>query len=348
MAFRARQVGIIVLSDNCCSRSGFVTQYCLNTWHDLRAYGTAMCSCEDIRKQTILDGRLYVFEFQEESQYFIDEVGYFNARMRDPPDAYIVLYDVTSRDSLAFAKRALGVLGEGVGEREWVEREGGIAEVRERGIEVLRKRAGDRSVALGKGLPEVASLKGGKDENPRGGLLKTLAWMRRVQSTKESWPSRFTCFPRLPMELQLAILRACLTSPTPVIEGKPYLAGINIAVLRVNKFFHEEGTKIYRTENQFIASRPMYLVADTTWVGIDGRSSAVPLKEGRELAQWCGCTFLEASSRKYEEVQVVVEGLVRDLVARRGNDWPGCGQPSPLPRPKLFRSVVQRVSRMFE
>ncbi|KAL3485115.1 hypothetical protein BJX62DRAFT_243299 [Aspergillus germanicus] len=151
------------------------------------------------------------------------------------------------------------------------------------------------------------------------------------------------------MELQLAILRACLTSTNPVIEDAPHLAGINIAVLRVNRFFHLEGTRIYQTQNHFLPRRPIYLVGDISWVGIKGRSRVVSADEGIDLADRHGCLHFESSSRKLEPVQWILDGLVRDVVARRRGQGVEGGVQGSTPHEKSFKdSLAQRVSRMFD
>jgi hypothetical protein len=294
----------------------------------------------------MVDKRVYMLAFEDEVPYFINNETYFTSRNAVPPDGYILLYDATSRESFAFIERAVGVIVEGI--------RGGSLIARERDPEgegVAKN--GNRRVDS---VPGSLVRMGSKDKVQHaasGGLFKTsvLAWTRKDRSGKQAGipASTFTCFPHLPAELQLAILRACLTSASPVIEDAPHLAGINIAILRVNKFFHVEGTKIYQTQNHFLPRRPIYLVGDISWVGIAGQSRVVSEQEGRELAEQYGCAHFESSSRKLEPVQRVVDGLVRDVVARRRGQGAEDGVPGSTPREKSLReSVAQRVSRMFE
>ncbi|KAJ0424384.1 hypothetical protein BJY00DRAFT_309298 [Aspergillus carlsbadensis] len=316
------------------------SKYCYNTWTDLRGYGP--CVWDDYRKLAVVDQRVHMLVFEDEVPYFIDDETYFNSRNANPPDGYILLSDATSRESFGFVQRAVGVIVEGIREAPRV--------AREMQRESIAKN-GKRRVDAGPDLPVRMGSKDKVQHAVSGGLLKALPWTRKDRAGKGSVrpACAFTCFPRLPMELQLAILRACLTSTSPVIEDAPHLAGINIAVLRVNRFFHLEGTKIYQTQNNFFPRRPIYLVADITWSGIGGRSRVVSMDEGRELAERYGCAYFESSSRKLEPVQVVVEGLVRDVVARRGGQGGDGSLPGSTPHEKSFRrSVAQRVSKLFD
>jgi hypothetical protein len=294
----------------------------------------------------MVDKRVYLLAFEDEVPYFINNETYFTSRNAIPPDGYILLYDATSQESFAFIERAVGVIVEGI--------RGGSLIARERdpgGGEGVANNGNRRVDAAGPDSLVRIGLKDEVQHAASGGLLKTLPWTRKNRAGKRSGipASTFTCFPRLPMELQLAILRACLTSANPVIEDAPHLAGINMAVLRVNKFFHEEGTKIYQTQNHFLPRRPIYIVGDISWVGIAGQSRVISEQEGRELAENYGCVHFESSSRKLEPVQMVVDGLVRDVVARRRGQGVEGGVPGSTSREKSFKnSVAQRVSRMFD
>ncbi|KAL3449379.1 hypothetical protein BJX65DRAFT_306419 [Aspergillus insuetus] len=341
------EVRVIVLSDSCCTRGSFVIQYCYNTWSDLRGYGP--CGWDTHRKQTVINKRVYMLSFEDEVPYFINNETYFNSRNAVPPDGYILLYDVTSRESFAFIERAVGVIVEGIRGGSLIARGGERNSDRER--DSIAKNGNRRVDAGSDSLVRMGS-KDKVQHAASGGLFKTsvLPWTRKDRSGKQSGipACTFTCFPRFPMELQLAILRACLTSTTPVIEDAPHLAGINIAVLRVNRFFHTEGTKIYQTQNYFLPRRPIYLVGDISWVGIQGRSRVVSMDEGIELADRHGCIHFDSSSRKLEPVQRVVDGLVRDVLSRRQGQGVEGDLPGSTPREKSLRSVAQRVSRLFD
>jgi hypothetical protein len=298
----------------------------------------------------VVDKRVYMLAFEDEVPYFINNETYFNSRNANPPDGYILLYDATSRESFAFIERAVAVIVEGIrGESLVVRGEERNSEGRRDSI----SKDGNGRVDSGPDMVVRMESKDKVQHAASGGLFKTsvLPWARKDRAGKQSGiPAyTFTCFPRLPVELQLAILHACLTSPSPVIEDAPHLAGINIAILRVNRFFHTEGTKIYQAQNHFLPRRPIYLVGDITWVGIQGQSRVVSVYEGRELADRHGCVHFESSSRKLEPVQVVVDRLVRDVVARRRGQGVEGGVPGSTYREKSFKnSVAQRVSRMFD
>ncbi|KAL2824183.1 hypothetical protein BJY01DRAFT_256516, partial [Aspergillus pseudoustus] len=115
MAPRTPEIRMILLSDNCCDRGCFIFQYCHQAWQDLRYYGP--CHWDDFRKQTVIDNKVYLIDFQEESPFFVEDTGYFNARNANPPDGYIVLYDVTRRESLEFAEKAVAAIVQRLSER---------------------------------------------------------------------------------------------------------------------------------------------------------------------------------------------------------------------------------------
>ncbi|KKZ67751.1 hypothetical protein EMCG_06618 [[Emmonsia] crescens] len=121
----------------------------------------------------------------------------------------------------------------------------------------------------------------------------------------------FTCFPRLPQELQLAVLRAALTSPDPVALDTPHVSGINLNILKVCKLFHEEGTKIFWKENTFMTMKLIIVVADTSWV-TPNKPRAVTTEEGQEFARRLGCNYVELSSKVNEPVMGVMSDLVRE------------------------------------
>ncbi|KAL3455355.1 hypothetical protein BJX64DRAFT_295115 [Aspergillus heterothallicus] len=331
MASLMREVRMIILSDSCCARGSFIYQYSNGCWHDLRHYGS--CCWDGFRKQAVIDEKMYLIAFEDESPYFITDSAYFNARNLSPPHGYVVLYDVTSRESFESAERSLKVI---------------VIGLRERSL-------GRSHMYKGKVTADARSGSApSKNELQRGNRLsRALPWTRHNHTNqhKPQEPSTsFTLFPHLPGELQLAILRACLTSPTPVIDQSPHLAGININILLVNRFFHAEGTKIYQNENDFLPRRPIHLVADTSWAGWEGKSAVIFEGEGRALADRYGCVFCESSSRSTEDVKNVVDGFVRDVVAR-GRDLGGFEGGSGVRKEShvrsIRRSLTQRVSKIF-
>ena len=131
--------------------------------------------------------------------------------------------------------------------------------------------------------------------------------------------SRFKYFPRLPYDLQLAVLRACLVSPDPIIDQKPHLNGINTNLLLVNKFCYREGRRIYKTQNRFLPLPPICLVADTSTRGfrrVEGDSGEDYVHKGRELAERLGVEFFDIPCESRSDVDRVVMGVVREFVAR--------------------------------
>ncbi|PGH34031.1 hypothetical protein GX50_03178 [[Emmonsia] crescens] len=178
---------------------------------------------------------------------------------------------------------------------------------------------------------------------------------------------KFTCFPRLPQELQLAVLRAALTSPDPVVLHTPHVSGINLNILKVCKLFHEEGTKIFWKENTFMTMKPITVVADTAWV-TPNKPRAVTTEEGQEFARRLGCNYVELSSKVNEPVMGVVSYLVRehknwtmaaainsgsapqvqssDPIAQGMKRWAHRRGPKEVIR-SLVRSFKRRASRIF-
>lgn len=62
-------------------------------------------------------------------------------------------------------------------------------------------------------------------------------------------PTSFTCFENLTVELRLAILEAALVDDKPIVDLKP--SGINLALVRIAKWFRDQGLKIYYAKNIF-------------------------------------------------------------------------------------------------
>ncbi|EGC45874.1 conserved hypothetical protein [Histoplasma capsulatum var. duboisii H88] len=143
------------------------------------------------------------------------------------------------------------------------------------------------------------------------GLIDKDASEEICQKTSLQTPLTFTCFPRLPPELQLAILRAALRCPDPVPLPMAHIRGINLNILKVCKFFHEEGSKIFWKENTFMPLKPMTVVADLARVTIT-QPRAVTTAEGHEFARRLGCKYTELSSKDHEPVMEVVKDLIRE------------------------------------
>ncbi|KAL4782864.1 hypothetical protein BJX76DRAFT_274841 [Aspergillus varians] len=184
---------------------------------------------------------------------------------------------------------------------------------------------------------------------------RTDADLHTGKKRQKSKYGKFTCFSRLPYELQIAVLRACLSSRYPILDRKPHLNGINTTVLLVNRFFHREGTRIFQTENRFLPRQPIYLAADAGGEGLGRRAdwNTVSAAEGRALADRFGCAFFEVSSASDRDVDGILTGVVKDCLAREtgGLHRPGVVQPRGR-RNRSIRSVIGSVtgrgSHMFE
>ncbi|EEH10908.1 predicted protein [Histoplasma capsulatum G186AR] len=105
------------------------------------------------------------------------------------------------------------------------------------------------------------------------GLIDKDASEEICQKTSLQTPLTFTCFPKLPPELQLAILRAALRCPDPVPLNVAHIRGINLNILKPR---------------------------------------AVTTAEGHELARRLGCKYTELSSKDHEPVMEVVKDLIRE------------------------------------
>ncbi|PGH06281.1 hypothetical protein GX51_02478 [Blastomyces parvus] len=203
---------------------------------------------------------------------------------------------------------------------------------------------------------------------PSGPTHKTSSKYKTTQKVNPQIPQTFTCFPRLPKELQLAVLRAALTSPDPIPIAMPNITGINLNILKACKFFYEEGSKIFWKENTFSPMKPMTLVAETGFVS-PTNPRVVTTEEGQKIARSFGCKYVELSSRQHEPVEGVVIDLIRDyraLVAATSDESESASQAQNItnrvPRPwrrmfngrnskegfrSLGRSFRQRASRIF-
>lgn len=198
----------------------------------------------------------------------------------EPPDGFIIAYDPTWSFSLDEAE---GLLAAVVG-ATWGPRL--------EALEIIRRR-------VERGINSSSSSSSG---------LSGRVWKRYT---------KFKYFPRLPYDLQLAVLRACLVSTEAVIDQKAYLNGINMNLLLVNKFCYEEGGKIYRSENRFLPLPPICLVADASMgiLGSGGDSGDHLVDKGRQLAEKFGVGFFNISCES-RAVDGVVMGIVREFIAR--------------------------------
>ncbi|KAL4809846.1 hypothetical protein BDV18DRAFT_129754 [Aspergillus unguis] len=133
----------------------------------------------------------------------------------------------------------------------------------------------------------------------------------------------FTCFPRLPTELQLAVLHSCLVSPYPIIDGKAYLNGINMNILQVNKFFRSEGTRIFRT-NRFLPRQSIYILADTSSASFN--EDLLSPSQGRALAERFGVQFRHISMDSSRDVDAFFLDIVRECVLRVRDGLPVPGR----------------------
>lgn len=316
----------------------FVSGYLL----DLREYGASSHSYIDgCRKECVIDEKTYMLEFEDGYSY-IECPGLIKYRERTNPwQGFLLLYDVDSRESFKIIESKLEKLAELIGS---------------------------------KGLPPPDRLPGGDDDSTsctaviaavnqplyrhtgrvcaRGDQnhscsSKYISSPRQRQQRTDT----FTCFPHLPAELKLAILRACVTSSRPIFNRRPANSGINIKVLEVCRFFYEVGTRIFWAENRFESTLPVYLVADSTWP-VPGRQR-IDATEGRALAERFGCKFFEHSSQSHDQVETLVIAMVRECM-ERGVDLPTVPSQSVVQGQQrcsirsLTRSLTQRVSRVFK
>ncbi|PGH06629.1 hypothetical protein GX51_02256 [Blastomyces parvus] len=120
-----------------------------------------------------------------------------------------------------------------------------------------------------------------------------------VRPTRFLWPkapTTFTCFPNLPVEIKLLVLRQCLVCPNPVLLPDPSFSGINVNVLLTCKFFYLEGSRIFWEQNTFTSCQPFIIMGDTAMVS-PSRPRVVAAEEGRDLANGpVKSKFVELSS----------------------------------------------------
>lgn len=201
----------------------------------------------------------------------------------EPPDGFIIVYDPSWPFSLDEAERLLAaVVGASWGPR--------LVE-----LEFIRRRV-ERDI-----------------KSPSSSSTSFLALAERERWKKRN--NKFKPFPRLPYDLQRAIIRACLVSPEPIIDQKPHLNGINMNLLLVNKFCYEEGGTIFKTENRFLPLPPICIVADSSARDIwDSGEDLV--QKGKQLAERVGIGFFDISCQSRFDVDGVVMGVVREFVAR--------------------------------
>ncbi|KAL4863640.1 hypothetical protein BDV12DRAFT_177261 [Aspergillus spectabilis] len=256
---------------------------------------------------------------------FLDNQAYLVDRNSGPdmPQGHLMLYNVASQGSFDFVSKALQMIT-------------GILCGKKTASDLA---AGDASNPIEGSHIRMASLNIDTREDRSS---------KKLSSKKQN--DTFTCFPRLPAELQLAVLRVCVTSSRPIVDKKPHLSGNNMNVLQACRLFHDEGSKMFWNENIFVAHQPIYLVGDLTWATPETR--VIPSAQGQALADRFGCTFVESSSRSYEEVKTVVLGLLGKCIA----GYEHAVEPTPrqsahrLERhsiSSIARNVKQRMSRLF-
>ncbi|KAK2753955.1 hypothetical protein FQN54_007314 [Arachnomyces sp. PD_36] len=273
-----------------------------NYWGDMRGFGFAIHDNLEQRIKLTVDGR----------QTFLDMTGvlsddqlrnnlllYFRFS-RNPVPVLILMYDVTSRDDFEFISRVYRTvltpeLDHGISPAV-MSVPVGPTNVMSRSV----RGAGENSK---RSLRELGvTLRKRKDKSPSGGASTSRVAMS-------------TGFPGLPLELQLALLRACLTSPMPITDHKLHRHGVDLNVLQVCRLLHDEGTKIFWNENTFATSCQIYLIADLTWV-TPKEQPVVTTAEGRSLAENFGCKVFESSSRVHDDVEPILTELVRENRAR--------------------------------
>ncbi|KAF8846893.1 hypothetical protein BDZ45DRAFT_666431 [Acephala macrosclerotiorum] len=289
-------INILVLGEFCCSTAGLCHQFTDNWWYDMGTYGPHYDT--SWRKIFTVDGMPSLVDLDEvHDVWFLDHHSNFLARRAH---AFILIYDVTSRKGFDFISRA-----------------------HERVLEKSRNKplsnASSGGVAA-RSAEMVSPSTPHAEGDPQSSLQKLKAKLHRrkdpfsTRLSEQPTANTFSCFPRLPLELQRAILRVCVTSSDPITDYKPHYNDININVLQVCKLFYEEGTKIFWAENTFTSSKPTYVVADMTWA--TPTTQQVASVEGRALADRLGCKFFESSSKVHEDVEAVFADIIRECRAR--------------------------------
>ncbi|ODH41726.1 hypothetical protein ACO22_01304 [Paracoccidioides brasiliensis] len=158
--------------------------------------------------------------------------------------------------------------------------------------------------------------------------VKSTKRLHRLEGSKSL--KQFTCFPRLPHELQLAVLRAALVSSDPVVLPTPHINGININILK-----------------------PFCIVAEIAFV-TPAKPRAVTTEEGQELARRLGCNFVELTSKTYNDVENVFTGLIRKHRSRvagisRSSGYMPRGQNlAPIAHVRALIGVIRSLARTLK
>ncbi|THC94923.1 hypothetical protein EYZ11_005606 [Aspergillus tanneri] len=257
--------------------------YAEHSWADLSGYGPH--SYWDWRAMRTIDGKACLVDLDAMNiASFVGEFSAFQQFLCQQTHGFVLLYDVTSRKEFRSVSIAIDLLMENTYKKNISENNAPSSIVAASGPSA----GGTSRSALRKLKARICGREGPSS----------------MHHTEQQIPDKFTCFPRLPAELQLAILRVCATSSYPIVDNKPHLSGINMNFLQVCKFFHEEGTRIFWAENTFVSSKLIYVVADMTYVTPDNQR-VITLAEGQALADQYGCKFFESSSRVHEDVEAV-------------------------------------------
>ncbi|KAK2787480.1 hypothetical protein FQN52_007198 [Onygenales sp. PD_12] len=334
-----RLINVLVASDNPDSAFALTMQYTLNHFVD-RPYEPFIG--EDYRKQVVIDDRVSLLHI--ESQLPLD-MEYYSAvydLFLKQTNVCIFMYDVAAndpQDGLNYISRLYGRAA------KW-DRNKFLGTTGYTQKPAKEQRFSSTSIPQASGMLQDLSKRVRPKISLRVGPLASVSERRRprLQNT-------FTPFPRLPAELQIAVLRACVTSSHPIALYKnPDANGINMNVLLACKFFYEEGIKIFHVANTFISPNPSYIVADTTWIPTSypmAQQHCDAIEKGRDLANQLGCKFMQSSSRQLREVEAVFVDAVREFRARGVNSRPENLGRRPGTLRLATRSIKARLSRGF-
>jgi hypothetical protein len=153
----------------------------------------------------------------------------------------------------------------------------------------------------------------------------TMPAIHRFRRKVAKWRKSPAASPRLPLQVQLAILRECLVSKTPIMDHRPHRQGISLQTLQVCRSWYHEGKKIFWSENMFAISNSVRVVAMLT------KAAENPLHptpvQGQQLAKEYGgeyCDFYKYAVNETEGCAVILAELIREHRAR-----------------EVFRSVCQ-------
>ncbi|KAK2804526.1 hypothetical protein FQN50_006601 [Emmonsiellopsis sp. PD_5] len=300
-------IHVLVASENHDSALAFSVQYTLNHFVD-RPYDPFIG--EQYRKQVVIDDRVVWLDIESEP---LPDMEYYNALYDlylKRTNVYIFIYDVAAdnpQDGLDCISRLYFKTSTQYDRNKFL----GTTGDTQKPAKDLRF-----SISQASGVLQGLSKRARTKIRSRDGPLSSISEHKRQQQPRLQ--NTFTLFPRLPTELQIAVLRACVTSPHPIVYNNPGANGINMNVLQTCKLFHEEGTKIFHAENKFISHKPFYIVADTTWIPTYPMTQQHrdAIEKGRELAKQLGCKFMQSSSRQLREVEAVFVDAVREFRAQ--------------------------------